>query len=183
MCFFLLSCQAESWCPPPSLPVLHHMKILPSSSCIRVWRGCTTFSTSTHRAYRSCWSLPSGKAASDLAGLPVCLRQVHGWQPCVSLLVLCSSVSPSFGSYNFLMYMHRGFCFIFVGRARLSPLLFCFPGPEAFHSAGETCCWCFVGFSSQSHLQRALAFFISLKIRDFPGIDNITTCCCVLLGS
>lgn len=127
MCFFLLSCQAESWCPPPSLPVLHHMKILPSSSCIRAWRGFTAFSTSTHRAYRSCWSLPSGKAASDLlVGLPVSLRQVHGWQPSVALLVLCPSVSPSFGSYNFLMNVHRRFLFHFCGKSKIVPFALLF---------------------------------------------------------
>lgn len=61
--FFLLSCQVGSWCPPRSLPALHHTKILPSSSYTRAWRGFTTFSTSTRRACRSCWNSPSGKAA------------------------------------------------------------------------------------------------------------------------
>lgn len=61
-CLSTLSCQVGSWSPPPSLPALHHMRTLPSSSCTRAWRGCTTSSTSTRRASRSCWSSPFGKA-------------------------------------------------------------------------------------------------------------------------
>lgn len=64
--FFVLSCQAGSWCPPPSLPALRRTKILPSSSCTRAWRGFTTCSTSTRRAYRSCWNSPFGKAVAVL---------------------------------------------------------------------------------------------------------------------